>query len=72
MIERDGPTCQTCGVAVHPKCNPRFCAECLHVGHIIALADGGPDTLGNLHVQCAGCNTRGPMRRTPLIRMPEW
>lgn len=48
--ERDGGTCQMCGVDLDPAN--------WHEDHIIPLAMGGPDTLANVQASCPPCNLR--------------
>jgi hypothetical protein len=56
VLDRDGYTCQMCGVeagAIHPY-NGRKTR--LHLGHIIDKTMGGSDDAGNLKAICSVCN----------------
>jgi 5-methylcytosine-specific restriction endonuclease McrA len=44
VLVRDHHTCQHCG------------APASHAGHITAHANGGMDTMSNLHALCSTCN----------------
>lgn len=55
VIERDGSTCGICGGEV--------AANDLHLDHVTPYASGGLDTIDNLRVAHAGCNTQ---RGAPL------
>jgi Zn-finger protein len=48
LFKRDGFTCQYCGK--HPP------NVVLHLDHILAVANGGDDSSGNLVTSCADCN----------------
>lgn len=76
VIARDGLRCHHCHAALHtPRCRVGGCPTCLVVGHLIAKADGGPDTLTNVRAMCQACNLRGPMIRhtqPPSYPTPEW
>ena len=55
VLERNGYTCQMCGVAGgggdgHGR------AVRLHIGHIVDRSRGGRDTLANLRALCSACN----------------
>jgi hypothetical protein len=57
VFERDGYTCQMCGVAAgdpDPLGGPRTVR--LTVGHIVDKSKGGVDTLSNLRSMCTACN----------------
>lgn len=75
VLTRDAWTCRTCGVTTHPKCSANGCGLDACAGHIVAHADGGPDTMANLVCQCRSCNLRGPAIRhqQPVsYPTPEW
>lgn len=57
MLERNGYTCQMCGVGAgepDPQ-NPRRKVR-LHIGHILDRSHGGTDELTNLRALCSACN----------------
>lgn len=49
VLERDGYTCQYCGAKAPDVA--------LHVDHIVPVAEGGTDDIGNLVTACEYCNT---------------
>ena len=56
VLDRDGFTCQVCGVAageIHPYDGRK---TRLHIGHIIDKSMGGTDDAGNLRAVCSVCN----------------
>ena len=56
VLDRDGSTCQMCGVAageVDPETGRRVR---LHLGHIVDKSLGGRDELDNLRALCSTCN----------------
>lgn len=56
VLERNGFTCQMCGLAandIDPSNNRRVT---LHIGHIVDKQHGGRDELGNLRALCRRCN----------------
>lgn len=56
VLERNGYTCQMCGVAagdMHPH-NGRQAS--LHMGHIVDKSKGGSDDASNLRALCSVCN----------------
>jgi len=57
ILERDGYTCQMCGVGVGERDpqNPERAVR-LHIGHIRDRSHGGGDTPGNLRTLCSACN----------------
>ena len=55
VLERNGYTCQMCGIAAGDRTEDGRPAR-LHVGHIIDRSHGGSDTLGNLRALCSECN----------------
>lgn len=58
ILARDRWVCQECGVALKPG---RDADDSAHVGHRVALADGGSDDDRNLYASCRRCNLK---RRT--------
>lgn len=61
VFKRDKFTCQYCGA--HPP------GVLLHVDHIVAVAEGGTNTEGNLTTSCEACNLGKGAR--PLNVVPE-
>ena len=55
VLERNGYTCQMCGIGAGDTMNYGRKAR-LHVGHIIDRSHGGADTLDNLRALCSECN----------------
>ena len=55
VLERNGYTCQMCGIAASDPTDDGRKAR-LHVGHIVDRSHGGPDALGNLRALCSECN----------------
>ena len=56
VLERNGYTCQMCGVAagdIHPHDGRPVT---LHMGHIIDKSKGGKDEINNLKSLCSVCN----------------
>lgn len=56
VLERNGYTCQMCGVGageIHPHDGRRVA---LHMGHIVDKSKGGSDDLSNLRALCSVCN----------------
>lgn len=56
VLERNGYTCQMCGVAagdMHTHNNRRVT---LHMGHIVDKSKGGDDSMNNLRALCSVCN----------------
>jgi hypothetical protein len=57
VLERNGSTCQMCGVAAgdpDPRGGPRTVR--LTIGHIVDKSKGGRDVLENLRALCTTCN----------------
>ena len=55
VLDRNGNTCQMCGVAANDTdANGRRAV--LHVGHIKPKTEGGKDELNNLRALCSVCN----------------
>jgi hypothetical protein len=64
ILDRNGYTCQMCGVAageIHPYDGRRVR---LHIGHIVDESQGGTNDLGNLRALCSVCN-EGAANITP-------
>ena len=55
VLERNGYTCQMCGIAAGDPTDDGRKAR-LHVGHIVDRSHGGPAALGNLRALCSECN----------------
>lgn len=50
VLRRDGYRCQACGRSVKDR------AVVLHVDHIVPIAKGGSNEVGNLQALCSDCN----------------
>lgn len=55
VLERNGFTCQMCGIGAGDKDDKGRKAR-LHMGHIVAKSEGGADTSENLRALCSVCN----------------
>ena len=55
VLERNGYTCQMCGIGAGDPAKDGRPAR-LHVGHIVDRSHGGTDTLDNLRALCSRCN----------------
>ena len=55
VLERNGYTCQMCGVGAGDPTDDGRLAR-LHVGHIVDRDHGGQDILSNLRALCSDCN----------------
>ena len=55
VIERNGYTCQMCGIGAGDPMDDGRPAR-LHVGHIKDRSHGGKDELSNLRALCSACN----------------
>ncbi len=55
VLERNGYTCQMCGVGAGDEMVDGRKAR-LHIGHIIDRSHGGEDMLNNLRALCSECN----------------
>lgn len=56
MLDRNGFTCQMCGLTpteIDPDTGRKVR---MHVGHIVDKNLGGKDELANLRALCSGCN----------------
>jgi 5-methylcytosine-specific restriction endonuclease McrA len=51
VIERDGDSCHYC-------CKPKLKGKGAHLDHIVPRKHGGADTIDNLVLSCARCNTQ--------------
>lgn len=56
VLERNGYTCQMCGVAAADIDESTGRAVRLHIGHIVDKDHGGRAELGNLRALCSTCN----------------
>lgn len=56
VLERNGFTCQMCGVSPGEIDEQTGRPARLHVGHIVDKSHGGTDTLDNLRALCSTCN----------------
>ena len=72
VLERNGYTCQMCGIGAGDPAKDGRPAR-LHVGHIVDRSHGGTDTLDNLRALCSQCDqgaknvTQEPPSHTWLI-----
>jgi len=55
VIERNGYTCQMCGIGAGEVTDAGRKAR-LHVGHVVDRSHGGKDDLSNLRALCSDCN----------------
>lgn len=55
VLERNGYTCQMCGIGAG-EINTEGRKTRLHVGHILDKSHGGENKLGNLRALCSTCN----------------
>ena len=54
VIERDGKSCYYCG-------KPNLAGKDAQLDHLVAIRDGGKDTVDNLVLCCTKCNAmKGP------------
>jgi 5-methylcytosine-specific restriction endonuclease McrA len=56
VLDRDGFTCQMCGVAAGDLDTITGRTVRLHIGHIVDKSLGGDDTSNNLRTLCSSCN----------------
>jgi 5-methylcytosine-specific restriction endonuclease McrA len=56
ILERDGWTCQICGVATPKKLRGTYKPNAPEVDHIIAIANGGAHARWNCQCACRACN----------------
>ena len=68
VLERNGYTCQMCGIGAGDKMDDGRPAR-LHVGHIVDRDHGGRDELGNLRALCSVCNQGA---RNLVQEPPSW
>ena len=72
VIARDGLICRSCGIPVHLRVpDAGYSPTDLQFDHVIPWAEGGPTTVGNLIVSCAGCNLSRPKPKFS-IRGDNW
>lgn len=55
VLERNGYTCQMCGIGAGDKMDDGRPAR-LHIGHIVDHDHGGKEELSNLRALCSTCN----------------
>lgn len=55
VLERNGHTCQMCGIGAGDKMDDGRAAR-LHIGHVVDRDHGGKDELANLRALCSACN----------------
>lgn len=55
VLDRDGPNCRYCKIETSTS-GPAW--QRRTVDHIIPTSQGGPDTIENLWIACAQCNSR--------------
>ncbi len=68
VLERNGYTCQMCGIGAGDEMDDGRRAR-LHVGHIVDRDHGGRDELSNLRALCSVCN-QGAKNHTQ--EPPSW
>ena len=56
VLDRDGFTCQMCGVSAGENDPQTSRPVRLHIGHIVDKSLGGEDVLSNLRALCSSCN----------------
>lgn len=56
VLDRDGSTCQMCGITVGDADPATGRLARLHVGHIVDKSLGGKDEISNLRTLCSSCN----------------
>ena len=56
VLERNGFTCQTCGLGAEETDPDTGRQVKLQVGHIVDRAHGGKDEMSNLRAMCSRCN----------------
>ncbi len=64
VLDRDGSTCQMCGVAAGELDPETRRPVRLHIGHIVDKSLGGEDVSSNLRTLCSTCN-QGAKNITP-------
>ena len=57
VAQRDGMTCQVCGVKVEPHLGKGWQPKGWSIGHIKAMADGGNTVWDNVQCECMKCNS---------------
>lgn len=67
VFERDGWRCQLCGVRTPKRLRGTYEDRAPELDHVVALADGGTHTWGNVQCACRRCNgTKGAESRGQL------
>ena len=56
VLDRNGNTCQQCGIAAGELDDRNDRPARLHVAHVVDKSHGGGDTLDNLRALCSQCN----------------
>ena len=56
MLDRNGFTCQMCGLTPGDIDPATGRTVRLHIGHIVDKSHGGKDELSNLRALCSSCN----------------
>lgn len=56
LIERDGTTCWLCGSPMMPADTAHWNPKAMTIDHVVRIADGGSDDLGNLRLAHKFCN----------------
>ena len=70
VLERNGYTCQMCGVGAGDEDVQRPGRRViLHVGHIVDRSQGGRDEMSNLRAMCSTCNQGA---RNLVQEPPSW
>lgn len=71
VLDRNGNTCQMCGIAAGDPDDRTGRPARLHVGHIRDKSQGGSDSLDNLRALCSQCN-QGAKNITAMPPERRW
>ena len=71
VLDRDGSTCQMCGLAAGDSDPDTGRPVRLHLGHIVDKSLGGRDEASNLRTLCSTCN-QGAKNLTPEKPSQVW